>query len=234
MTMKKNWWKALAVVIMTYVIWVGLLGTVPRQPILNESIRNVYFHVPLWFSMIILMLTSMIYSIRYLRKGRMDDDHISVEFANSAILYGILGCATGSLWASVTWGDPWPNDPKLNSVAVGMLMYFAYLILRNSFDDELRRARISAIYNIFAFAVFVPLIFILPRLTDSLHPGNGGNPAFGKYDMDSGMRLVLYPSVIGMTLLGVWITQLRVRLRRLRDRLDNVNDALPKAHSTAE
>jgi heme exporter protein C len=74
-----------------------------------------------------------------------------------------------------------------------MLMYFAYLILRNSFDDELRRARISAIYNIFAFAVFIPLIFVLPRLTDSLHPGNGGNPAFGKYDMDNGMRLVLYP-----------------------------------------
>jgi heme exporter protein C len=101
--MKKNWWKALAVVIMTYVIWVGLLGQVPRQPILNESIRNVYFHVPLWFSMVILMLTSMIYSIRYLRKGRLDDDHVSVEFANTAILYGILGCATGSLWASITW-----------------------------------------------------------------------------------------------------------------------------------
>ncbi|GAB3336250.1 cytochrome c biogenesis protein CcsA [Larkinella ripae] len=232
--MKKHWWKALAVVIMTYVIWVGLLGTVPRQPILNESIRNVYFHVPLWFSMVILMLTSMVYAVRYLRKGRLDDDHVSVEFANAAILYGILGCATGSLWASVTWGDPWPNDPKLNSVAVGMLMYFAYLILRNSFDDELRRARVSAIYNIFAFAVFVPLIFVLPRLTDSLHPGNGGNPAFGQYDMDNGMRLVLYPAVIGMTLLGVWMTQLRVRLRRLRDRLDNVNDIQPKAHSTAE
>ncbi|GAB3270351.1 cytochrome c biogenesis protein CcsA [Larkinella harenae] len=232
--MKKNWWKALSVVIMTYVIWVGLMGTVPRQPILNESIRNVYFHVPLWFSMIILMLTSTVFAIRYLRKGRPDDDHISVEFANCAILYGILGCATGSLWASVTWGDPWPNDPKLNGVAVGMLMYFAYLILRNSFDDELRRARISAIYNIFAFAVFIPLIFILPRLTDSLHPGNGGNPAFGQYDMDNGMRMVLYPAVIGMTLLGVWMTQLRIRLRRLRDRLDNVNDALPKAHSTAE
>ncbi|MFD2936341.1 cytochrome c biogenesis protein CcsA [Spirosoma flavum] len=214
--MKKNWWKALAVLIFIYVIFQGMLGTVPRLPILNESIRNVYFHVPLWFSMIILLVASLVYAVRYLRKGRIDDDRISVEFANTAILFGVLGCLTGSMWANYTWGDPWPNDPKLNSVAVGMLLYFAYLILRGSFDDEQRRARISSVYNIFAFAVFIPLIIILPRLTDSLHPGNGGNPAFGEYQMTGQMRLVLYPSVIALTLIGVWITELRVRLRRLK------------------
>ncbi len=219
--MKTTWWKALAVVILSYVFLQGLLGVVPRQPILNESIRNVYFHVPLWFGMIILLLTSAVYSVRYLRSGRFGDDLVAVEFANTAILFGLLGCATGSLWANFTWGEPWPNDPKLNSVAVGMLMYFAYLILRGSFDDEQRRARISAVYNIFAFAVFVPLIFIVPRLTDSLHPGNGGNPAFGQYDMDNRMRMVFYPAVIGFTLLGVWITELRVRLRRVRAVLED-------------
>lgn len=218
--MNKIWWKALAVVIMTYVIFWGLLGPVPRQPILNESIRNVVFHVSLWFGMIILLITSVVYSIRYLRKGRMDDDTIAVEFANTAILFGLLGCLTGSIWANFTWGDPWPNDPKLNCVAVGMLMYLAYLILRGSFDDEQRRARISAVYNIFVFAVFIPLIFIIPRLTDSLHPGNGGNPAFGKYDMDNNLRMGLYPAVIGLTLIGVWITELRVRLRRVKAVLD--------------
>ncbi len=218
--MKQNWWKALGVGILVYVIFQGLLGTVPRQPILNESIRNVYFHVPLWFAMIILLFTSMIFSIKYLRNGRPDDDLVAVEFANTAILFGVLGCATGAIWANFTWGEPWPNDPKLNAVAVSMLLYFAYLILRGSFDDEQRRARISAVYNIVAFAVFIPLVAILPRLTDSLHPGNGGNPAFGKYDMNNAMRLVLYPAVIGLTLLGVWVTQLRVRLRRLRTLLE--------------
>ncbi len=218
--MKNNWWKVLAVAILTYVILQGLLGVVPRQPVLNESIRNVYFHVPLWFGMVILLLTSAVYSIKYLRTGRPDDDRVAVEFANTSILFGLLGCATGSLWANYNWGEPWPNDPKLNSVAVGMLMYLAYLILRGSFDDEQRRARISAVYNIFAFAVFIPLIFIVPRLTASLHPGNGGNPAFGKYDMDNNLRMVFYPAIIGFTLLGVWITELRVRMRRLQATLD--------------
>jgi len=232
--MKKNWWKILAVVLLTYVLTVGLLGPVPRQPILNESIRNVYFHVPLWFGMILLMLTSMIYSVRYLRKGRFDDDWVAVEFANTAIVFGLLGCATGSVWANYTWGEPWPNDPKTNAVAVAMLMYFAYLILRNSFDDEQRRARISAIYNIFTFAVFIPLIFVLPRLTDSLHPGNGGNPAFGQYDMDNQMRKVFYPAIIGWTLLGVWITDLRIRLRRLVEQTENALDARQNAPTAAE
>jgi len=218
--MKNNWWKVLAVAILTYVILQGLLGVVPRQPILNESIRNVYFHVPLWFGMVILLLTSAVYSIKYLRNGRPDDDRVAVEFANTSILFGLLGCATGSLWANYTWGEPWPNDPKLNSVAVGMLMYLAYLILRGSFDDEQRRARISAVYNIFAFAVFIPLIFIVPRLNASLHPGNGGNPAFGKYDMDNNLRMVFYPAIVGFTLLGVWITELRVRSRQLQATLD--------------
>ena len=161
--MKKNWWKALSVLIFIYVIFQGLLGEVPRLPILNESIRNVYFHVPLWFSMIILMFTSMVFSIRFLRKNNLEEDTKAVEFANVAILLGVLGCATGSIWANFTWGDPWPNDPKLNSAAVCMLMYMAYLVLRGSFDDEQRRARISAVYNILAFSVFLPLIFILPQ-----------------------------------------------------------------------
>lgn len=211
--MKKTWWKILCVVILLYTIIQGLGGTVPRQDILNETIRNVYFHVPLWFGMMTLMTASMWFSIKYLRNGQIQDDEYAVEFANVAIFFGILGFMTGSLWGQYTWGDWLPKDPKIIAVEVGLLIYSSYFILRSSFEDEQRKARLSAIYNIFAFATFIPLVWILPRLTDSLHPGNGGNPAFGKYDMDNGMRMVFYPAVIGWTLLGVWITSLRIRLR---------------------
>lgn len=211
--MKKSWWKILTVFILFYVIFQGLLGPVPHQPILNETIRNLYFHVTMWFAMITMLCVSMVYAVRFLKSNRINDDDRSALFAKTGVLFGILGCLTGSLWANFTWGDPWPNDPKLNSAAVGMLIYFAYLLLRSSFEDEQRRARISAVYNIFAFAVFLPLIFVLPRLTDSLHPGNGGNPGFSSYDLDSNMRMVFYPAVIGWILLATWITTLRYRLR---------------------
>lgn len=213
--MKKNWWKALTILVLTYVLIAGLLNEVPRLPILNETIRNVYFHVPLWFGMMIMMTTSAVYAIKYLRSGNIQHDVYSVEFANVAFYYGILGFATGALWGNYAWGSPLPQDPKLIATEVGMLIYAAYFVLRGSFEDEQRKARLSAIYNIFAIASFMPLVWVLPRITDSLHPGNGGNPAFGSYDMDNAMRMIFYPAVIGWSLLGVWITTLRIRVNLL-------------------
>lgn len=218
---KEYWWKALTIVILFYVLIAGLTNNVPRLPILNETIRNAFFHPPLWIAMMSMLLVSAIFSIRYLLKGSLTDDLLAIEFANTALLFGILGCFTGSVWAYFAWGDFWPNDPKTNGVAVGMLLYIAYFILRGSFEDEMRRARISAVYNIFAFAMFIPLIMILPRLTDSLHPGNGGNPGFSEYDQDKGITMIIRPAFIGFTLLGFWISQLRFRMRRIEKQLDD-------------
>ncbi|KQS33704.1 cytochrome c biogenesis protein CcsA [Dyadobacter sp. Leaf189] len=213
--MRKIWWKILCIAIIFYVIVMGLIGPVPRLAIINESIRNTYFHVALWLAMTTLLFLSMVFSIRYLNKGKINDDDIASELAKSAIFFGILGCLTGSIWANYTWGDPWPNDPKLNGAAVGILIYLAYLLLRSSFEDEQRKARISSVYNIFAFAVFIPIIYILPRLTDSLHPGSGGNSTFGSYDFNNDIRKVFYPAVIGYILLGLWLAELRIRMKHI-------------------
>ncbi|TKT93636.1 ABC transporter permease [Dyadobacter frigoris] len=219
--MKNYWWKSLTIIILTYVFISGLTNPVPRLPILNESIRNVFFHPPLWISMIAMLSVSAFYSARYLVKNKLQDDLLAIEFANTAILFGILGCITGSVWAYFTWGDFWPNDPKTNGVAVGMLLYLAYFLLRSSFEDEMRRAKISAVYNIFAFAMFIPLILILPRLTDSLHPGNGGNPGFNQYDQDKSITMIIRPAFLGFSLLGIWITQLRFRMRRIEKSIED-------------
>lgn len=218
--MKATWWKVLAVALLAYTLIAGLLADVPRLPILNETIRALYFHVAMWFSMIAMLTVGIVYSIKYLRNGRLEDDDMSLEFTNAAILFGVIGIVTGSLWARFTWGAYWTNDPKLNAAAIGLLMYFAYLILRNSLTDIFQRAKISAVYSIFAYAAFIPLIFILPRLTDSLHPGNGGNPGFNAYDMDSQLRIVFYPAIIGWSLLGTWVTTIRVRYRRLERKME--------------
>ena len=214
--MKASWWKILCVVLLFYTVIMGFLGPVPGLAILNESIRNLYFHVPMWFGMILILGGSVFYSIMYLRNPMPKYDDAAVQSAHTGILFGALGLVTGMCWARYTWGAWWVNDPKLNGAAIAMLIYCAYLVLRNSLEDDGQRARISAIYNIFAFATLVPLLFILPRLTDSLHPGNGGNPGFNVYDQAKFMRPVFYPAVIGWTLLGVWLTQLHVRLRKLQ------------------
>ena len=214
-TLKKNYWKIACMLLLIYTIWAGFMGKVPRQAILNETVRNLYFHVTMWFTMIFLLGTSVYHSIQYLRKSDIKSDLISNDYVEIGLVFATLGLVTGSLWAKFTWGDWWTNDPKLNSVAIGLLIYLAYGLVRSSMPDEQQKARISNVYNIFAFVIFMILIWILPRMTDSLHPGNGGNPGFSKYDLDSNMRLVFYPAIIAWTLLGYWITNLRIRIKKL-------------------
>ena len=219
--MKNYWWKILCVLLLFYSFSAGFLTPVPRLPILNETIRNLYFHVPMWFGMTFLLILSFSYSIAYLAKGKIGHDIIALEMANMGLVYGILGILTGMLWAKNTWGTYWTTDPKLNAAAVGMLIYLAYFVLRSSIQDDQQRARISAVFNIFAFPTFLALVYIMPRLTDSLHPGNGGNPGFNAYDRDKQMNLIFYSANFGFILLGIWIASIRIRLKNIELTLED-------------
>lgn len=207
---------------MLYALVGGLLLDVPRLDILNETIRNLYYHVTMWFGMMIIMIISFVSSIRYLNGYQKNFDDLALTSAQVGLFLGVLGIATGSIWAKFTWGTYWVSDPKLNGAAVTLLIYLAYLVLRNSMDEEQKRAKIAAVYNIFAFVMLVVFLVVLPRMTDSLHPGNGGNPGFSAYedDLDSTMRMVFYPAIIGWTLLGVWIMNIKLRLIAVKNTID--------------
>ena len=162
--MQKSWWKILAVLLLFYTFTAGFLIQVPIIGNLYQTIRNLFFHVPMWFGQMILLLVSMIFSIRYLRSGNLADDIKAREYARTGIIFGILGLVTGAIWANFTWGEPWSNDPKQIAVAIALLIYLAYFVLRNSMPDMDKRARVSSVYNIFAYFIYVPLIMVLPRL----------------------------------------------------------------------
>lgn len=196
----------------------------PNRSILNETIRNLFFHVPMWFTMMVLMTIAFWQSLMVLRTGDPAADRKALAAVDVSLLFAALGLVTGSIWARATWGDWWTSDPKLNGAAVTVLIYAAYLILRGSVPDPHKRARLAAIYNIFAFALMLVFTMVLPRLTDSLHPGNGGNPAFSQYDLDSSLRAVFYPAVAGWVLLGLWAYDLQRRYARLKHLADEVND----------
>lgn len=216
--MQKSWWKILGAILVVYTAIAGLLLEVPHLNILNETIRNLYFHVPMWFTMVVLFTISVVFSVKSLSSKSEIDDLKAVEAANAGIIFGVLGLVTGAVWAKFTWGQFWSFDPKQNFAAISMLLYFAYFILRNAIDEEQKRAKISAIYNIFAFPMMVVLLFVLPRLQSSLHPGNGGNPGFNSYDLDSKMRMVFYPACIGWIIIGYWIYTIRFRISALENK----------------
>ena len=192
----------------------------PNRALLVETVRNLFFHVPMWFAMMTVMAISLVFSIMYLRGFKMKHDLVSVEMINVAVLFGLMGVATGSVWARATWQDWWvTSDNKLNGAAITLLIYLAYLILRNSIEDEQKRAKVAAVYNIFAFVMMIVFIMVWPRITDTLHPGNGGNPAFSQYDLDNSLRSVFYFAVLGWILIAVWMGQLRVRIGKINRKL---------------
>ena len=175
----------------------------------------------MWFGMMILFFTSLVYAVKYLRNPSHLFDTYSLEFARTGVVFGVLGLITGSIWAKAQWGAWWSGDAKQNGAAIALLMYFAYFVLRGSLNEEEKKSRIGAVYNIFAFFMLFPTLWILPRLVESLHPGgqgSEGNPGLNPKDSNWQMKIVFWPAVIGWTLLAVWITTLRIRLQILKEK----------------
>ncbi len=221
--LRSSWWKILSFVLLIYTCTMGFLIKIPvLDGRMQQTVRNLFFHVPMWFCMQTLFIVSVIYAIMYLGKGKPIHDIYSLEFARTGLVFGILGLITGAIWANYQWGKPWSGDPKQNGAAIALLIYLAYFVLRGSVNDENKRARLSAVYNIFAFAMLFPTIWILPRLTESLHPGgqgSEGNPGLNPNDTTPEMEMVFLPAIIGWILLGVWITTLRIRLSVYKEKM---------------
>lgn len=220
---RQAWWKIISFVLLIYTCSYGFFVPVPSPPgvPLKETIRNLFFHVPMWIAMMVCFTVSVVYAIKYLRKQDPVNNIYSTEFARTGLVLGLLGLVTGMIWANYQWGKPWSGDPKQNGTAIALLIYFAYFVVKGSLTDEEKQARIGAVYNVFAYFMLFPTIWILPRLTESLHPGgqgSEGNPGLNPKDTTMAMRSVMYPAFIGWTLISVWITTLRIRVEILQQK----------------
>ena len=192
----------------------------PYRNILYETIRNTFFHVPMWFVMFTLFGIAIYYGIQFLRTRDLEMDVKAVAFTQTGVLFGFLGLFSGALWANYTWGEPFPMDIKIIMTYTCLAIYLAYFVLRAGFESHEQRARVAAVYSIFAFSSLVPLLYIVPRLAaDSLHPANGGNIAFGSQDLDNTMRLIFYPASLGWILMGIWIATLVFRMDLIKERI---------------
>jgi len=222
---------AFAIIFVSYSIIAGLVFKIPKLGSLGQSSRNLFYHVPMWFTMYTMMAISVTYSIKYLKNYSLTDDLVASSAAWVGTLFGVLGLLTGSVWSRVTWGEALPDtdfsawwvwDPKQTLALIAVLSYFAYFILRNSFDYPEQKAKFSAIYNIFAAASLIPLTLIIPRMLGGLHPGGDeGSPVFNQKDISNDFRMVFYPAIIGFISLGLWILQLRIRIYHLLIRKQN-------------
>lgn len=205
---------------MTAVLTVGFLIRIPRIPILEETARNLFLHVPMWFTMMVSFAMAFVYSIRYLNSENPVWDRKAETATLVGLIFGICGLLTGSLWARFTWGAWWTfAEPRMNLSALAMLVFVAYFLLRSAFNDPEKKAKISAVYNIFGVTTIPFLLYIIPRQLPSLHPGAEGNPAFSEITAPE-LRLVFYPAVVGFIGLAIWIMDVVNRYKTVRQKLE--------------
>jgi len=210
-------WRLLIFLWIATTMVVALLAA-PLVPVLQETTRVLYFHIPSAWVTVLALGWSMVNSILYLlRRDLRNDDH-AASAAELGLVFCIVATVTGSIWAKSMWGSWWNWDPRETSIFFVLLIYGAYLALRGSIEGEEKRARLSAIYSILAFVAVPPLMFIVPRIYSTLHPDPIINGS-GKIDMDPMIRWCFFSMLLGFTFLFSWLQSLRVRVFRLERRL---------------
>ncbi len=213
----KNWMKIGLGIWIAAVVICGFAMPIGDIPGLGPKARIIFFHVPMSWLGVLAFFMSMWYGIGYLRKREIRYDIRSATAAELGFVFSVLATITGSIWAKFNWGSFWNWDPRETSIFVLLLIYGAYFSLRSAIEVEEKRASLSAVYSIVAFVTVPFFVFIMPRIMFSLHPGGAGSPApivntNGKMYLDMNMRFVFYASLIGFSLLYVWLFQLRTRI----------------------
>ncbi|MDP1860753.1 MAG: cytochrome c biogenesis protein CcsA [Gemmatimonadaceae bacterium] len=130
--------------------------------------KIMYVHVPAAWSMMIAYLVVAVASLRYLWKGRENDDLLAAAAAESGALLTGLALVLGMIWGRPTWGIWWTWDPRITSTAVLFFIYVGYLVLRAFVDDPDRRAQWSAAVGLLG-ALNVPIVYMSVRWWRTLH-----------------------------------------------------------------
>ncbi|GFP19918.1 heme exporter protein C, partial [Candidatus Hakubella thermalkaliphila] len=80
------------------------------------------------------------------------------------------------------------------------MIYAAYFVLRSAISDSDMRARLAAVYAVLAFLTVPFLVFIVPRVYDSLHPDlELINFVERSFEMDRQMLKVFLAAVFGVS-----------------------------------
>jgi heme exporter protein C len=180
-----------------------------------------YVHVPLAIVTLCGFVFGGLLAIGYLRTGDRKWDMRSYVAIHMALIFGVGGLITGSIWAKASWGHWWVwSDPTLVSFLIVMLLFATYQPLRFSIEDPERQARYASVFAIVAGA-FVPLNFIAVRMAQGLVHPRVLTLTGSKLPASMGLTFVI--SLIGIALLytTLWqyemaAKQARMALRRLR------------------
>ena len=194
----------------------------PREAVMGDVQRVFYFHVAAgWVGAVAFLVTAITGGV-YLAKRDRKWDRVAVASVEIGVVYIFINIVSGSIWARPIWNTWWTWDPRLVTATIMLLLYLAYLMLRQGIDDPDRRARFGSIYGIMAF-VSVPITFLSIRIFRTIHPvviGSGDPTGDGSFDMIAPMLQAFMFSLLTFTFIYVTLLWYRTRLGKLSEKVE--------------
>lgn len=196
----------------------------PMERVMGQVQRVFYFHASSgWVTMVVLIIAAVA-GIIYLIRPHKKWDVLAVACVEIGLVFAFICVTTGSIWARPAWNTWWTWDPRVVTFTILILVYLAYMLLRQGIEDPQRRARFGAIYAILA-SVTVPLTYFSIRIWRTLHPvviGSGDPSAQGTFDMTRPMLHTLLFSLLAFSVFGATLLWHRVRLGWLADKVEQL------------
>jgi len=183
-----------------------------------------YIHVPLAIVSLCGFVLGGLFAVGHLRTADRKWDMRSYVAIHMALIFGIAGLVTGSIWAKASWGHWWVwRDPTLVSFLIVLLLFATYQPLRFSIEDPERQERYASVFAIVAGA-FVPMNFIVVRLSQGfVHPRvltlSGGN-------LPGPMRVTFAVALAGIALLYVTLWKYEMTAKNARGQVRALRRAL--------
>ncbi|MCK4224823.1 MAG: cytochrome c biogenesis protein CcsA [candidate division Zixibacteria bacterium] len=212
------WWKIFLLIWICGVIVAAFLLPAPQSQ-LGEVSRIFFFHVPVAWIAVLAFFFSFVFSILYLKKKDLTYDAKASVASRLGLLFAILATISGSIFAKSTWGSFWNWDPREASIFILLLIYGAYFALRSAVNSEERKAALSSVYAVLAFLTVPFLVFVVPRVYQSLHPTDSVINVELHLQMPPSILTTFLASLLGFTFLFVWIFKLECEINKISNKL---------------
>jgi len=199
----------LAVICLIWGTYAGLF-VAPAEEHMGEVQRIMYVHVPTAWTAMLILTWAFVSAVMFLLGASWRWDNRLEAALGLSVLFCLLLCIQGAIWAKPTWGVWWDWDPRLTTTAVLLMAFTGIVALRHFIDDPARRATWSSVATIIAY-VDVPIVYFSVRWWNSLHQQQSTVSTISREFL-----IPLMLNFAGMLFLVIALMTLRTRAAALR------------------
>jgi len=219
---------AFATAIMVMASLWAVFAYAPVERTMGIVQKIFYYHVPSAISAYIGFFICCGASVWYLLTGNIKADVVARAGAEVGVLFCLMVLGSGPLWARKAWGTFWTGEPRLLLTLVMLLIFCAYLIVREFGGRTELTRRICAVLGILGVAD-------IPLVRMSVARWRGNHPqVLSKGGIDDDMYVALMFSAGALAMLFVTLLWFRIRLGLAEEDVTRLQRAVSERDMRAE